>query len=173
MKKIMMLIAVAMAAVMSQAAFVDWSATGMTAYNNQAFYGFDSAKQSDVLAALAAVDDSTATTLAGLSIASGTVKKGKALVNGIDVGSATSVMGLVLSGEIADGTSYTYITEDITAKLYTPPDSTPGTFNSTIATAGTKGTMSAAGGGGDVPEPTSGLLLLVGGAMLALRRKQK
>jgi hypothetical protein len=25
----------------------------------------------------------------------------------------------------------------------------------------------------DVPEPTSGLLLLVGGAMLALRRKQK
>ena len=31
----------------------------------------------------------------------------------------------------------------------------------------------ATGGGGDVPEPTSGLLLLVGGAMLALRRKQK
>ena len=28
-------------------------------------------------------------------------------------------------------------------------------------------------GGGDVPEPTSGILLLVGGAMLALRRKQK
>lgn len=29
------------------------------------------------------------------------------------------------------------------------------------------------GGGGDAPEPTSGLLLLIGGAMLALRRKQK
>ena len=29
-----------------------------------------------------------------------------------------------------------------------------------------------AGGGGDVPEPTSGLLLLVGGAMLALRRSK-
>ncbi len=27
-------------------------------------------------------------------------------------------------------------------------------------------------GGGDIPEPTSGLLLLVGGAMLALRRKR-
>ena len=32
---------------------------------------------------------------------------------------------------------------------------------------------SSLGGGGDVPEPTSGLLLLVGGAILALRRKQK
>lgn len=30
-----------------------------------------------------------------------------------------------------------------------------------------------AGGGGDIPEPTSGLLLLVGAGMLALRRKQK
>ena len=30
-----------------------------------------------------------------------------------------------------------------------------------------------AGGGGDIPEPTSGLLLLVGGAMLALRRRQR
>ncbi len=28
-------------------------------------------------------------------------------------------------------------------------------------------------GGGDIPEPTSGLLLLVGAGMLALRRKQK
>ena len=34
-----------------------------------------------------------------------------------------------------------------------------------------KGTVTS--GGGDIPEPTSGLLLLIGGAMLALRRKQK
>ena len=31
----------------------------------------------------------------------------------------------------------------------------------------------AGGSSGDIPEPTSGLLLLVGGAMLALRRKQR
>ena len=31
----------------------------------------------------------------------------------------------------------------------------------------------AGGSSGGIPEPTSGLLLLVGGAMLALRRKQK
>ena len=33
--------------------------------------------------------------------------------------------------------------------------------------------VAAGGGGGDIPEPTSGLLLLVGAGMLALRRKQK
>ena len=38
-------------------------------------------------------------------------------------------------------------------------------------TAGSGG--GGGGGSGGVPEPTSGLLLLVGGAMLALRRKQK
>ena len=32
---------------------------------------------------------------------------------------------------------------------------------------------SVTGGSGGVPEPTSALLLLMGGAMLALRRKQK
>ena len=37
-----------------------------------------------------------------------------------------------------------------------------------VKTSGGGGTS-----GGDAPEPTSGLLLLVGGAMLALRRKQK
>ncbi len=37
----------------------------------------------------------------------------------------------------------------------------------------TPGGGGGGGGSGGVPEPTSGLLLLVGGAMLALRRKQK
>ena len=40
-------------------------------------------------------------------------------------------------------------------------------------TAWKTGGGSGGGGSGGVPEPTSGLLLLVGGAMLALRRKQK
>ena len=40
-------------------------------------------------------------------------------------------------------------------------------------TVGTSMTQSVTTSGGGVPEPTSGLLLLIGGAMLALRRKQK
>ncbi len=46
--------------------------------------------------------------------------------------------------------------------------------NFPLGTAGvTEGWKPLGDSGGDVPEPTSGLLLLVGGALLALRRKQK
>ncbi len=43
----------------------------------------------------------------------------------------------------------------------------------TADTAGNPAWQPVGGGSGDVPEPTSGLLLLVGGALLALRRRQK
>ena len=45
------------------------------------------------------------------------------------------------------------------------------TANALLAT--TKTAWATGGGEGGVPEPTSGLLLLVGAGMLALRRKQK
>ena len=48
-----------------------------------------------------------------------------------------------------------------------------GTGDSSFASAAPSTWTVTASGGGDIPEPTSGLLLLVGGAMLALRRKQK
>jgi len=49
-----------------------------------------------------------------------------------------------------------------------------GNFAEVIAAAGGIGASmgGTVTGGGDIPEPTSGLLLLVGGAMLALRRKR-
>ena len=57
--------------------------------------------------------------------------------------------------------------------IYEKGSSGTGTINTT--TASTTHTYGAFGGGGTdpLPEPTSGLLLLVGGAVLALRRKQK
>ena len=52
-----------------------------------------------------------------------------------------------------------------------------GSFGEVIAAAGgiggaMGGTVTTGGGGGGVPEPTSGLLLALGGAMLALRRRR-
>ncbi len=52
-----------------------------------------------------------------------------------------------------------------------PPEASPGAFTFNLASGLTAGTIGG-GGTGDIPEPTSGLLLLVGGAMLALRRKR-
>ena len=49
---------------------------------------------------------------------------------------------------------------------------TPFTF-ATSSYVADKASYPAGGGSGGVPEPTSGLLLLVGAGMLALRRKQK
>ena len=174
MKKLIMWIVVAVLAVAAQAAYVDWTASSLTDYKSGTFMLFDASKSSDVLTALGAVDGTTAATLEGMALTTGTVStKGKASAAGVDVGSPTSVMAIVFKGDIADGTTYKTITENIAGMTFTPPASSPGNFTSTLATAGTVGTMVKAGGGGDVPEPTSGLLLLVGGAMLALRRKQK
>ncbi len=174
MKKLLMLLAAAMLTCVAQAAYVDWSAGSLSAYKNQAYYLFDAAKSADVLSALAAVDETTATTLSGMALKSGNVSsKGKITADGVNIGSATSIFALVLEGEIGDGVGYKTITENVSALAYNPPATSPGSFASQLSASGTTGTMSAAGGGGDVPEPTSGLLLLVGGAMLALRRKQK
>ena len=178
MKKLVMLLVAAVLACAAQAAYVNWTAGSLSDYKSQSYYLFDSSKSADVLAALGSVDGNTAQTLAGMAISTGSVStKGKITASGINVGDTTSIMALVLEGAIADGVGYVTITEDVTKMLYTPPATAPGNFASALATAGTKGTMSSGTPTpptpGDVPEPTSGLLLLVGGAMLALRRKQK
>ena len=174
MKKMIMLLVAIASAFYVNAASMSWSLNlGKDGYANKTYYVIDGAKQADVLALLGAVDDSTASSLNSMAFTSGTLssKKGAATID-TNVGSATTAMLLVLDGELAAGQTYKYETVDISAGLYTPPATAPATPPSLTALANS-GTMVKAGGGGDVPEPTSGLLLLVGGAMLALRRKQK
>ncbi len=177
MKKLMfMLVAVAMATV-TNAAFVDWKFGKDTSLNGYTVYAFDAANQATVLAALAAYDATAQETIDGLVLSSAQVKKGNANSPGTDVGSATSLLLLAINGAFADGATYQYGTLDISGDTYTPP--TPPPDNpTTLASFSNSGTVVAKGGGGGgdtpgIPEPTSGLLLLVGGAMLALRRKQK
>lgn len=71
----------------------------------------------------------------------------------------------------ADAKNYTYISMgDISGAVYEPPASATSTFGTTSAAllAGTAGTFSSS----PVPEPTSGLLMLLGVAGLALRRRR-
>ena len=176
MKKLIVVLIAACTAGLSQAAFVNWAIDLGKDNGGKQYYVFAGSKSSDVNALLAAFDDDTATSLSGLALASGSLntKAGKASGNGLDVGSETSLYMLVLDGALAANTTYTAGSQDISSMLYTPPASAPGQSLAGSSTFTQSGTITGGGGGeGGVPEPTSGLLLLVGGAMLALRRKQK
>ncbi len=74
---------------------------------------------------------------------------------------------VILNASTTEDASWFYITGTVTAA---PTKTGPLDMNfANLTTAG----MTTAGWTEIVPEPTSGLLLLVGGALLVLRRKQK
>ena len=178
MKKLIMLLTAVCAVGIVQAAYVDWAIDlGKTNYGGKQYYVFAGSKSSDVTALLAAYDDKTAGSLSSLALASGTLntKAGKASGNGLDVGSESSLYMVVLNDALAAGTTYIADTMNISTLTYEPPNTPSGVLTAQNANFTQSGTITAGsgGGGGDIPEPTSGLLILVGRAMLALRRKQK
>ena len=81
----------------------------------------------------------------------------------------TSLAFFIFAGDsIADGSTYsTTGSIDASAYVFTPPESSPGDLTLTVDSFGTKGAPI-----GNVPEPTSGLLMLLGMAGLALRRRR-
>ena len=99
------------------------------------------------------------------------------LSDGVKYASKTDVYAAVLYTMTQDGKDY-YIANigDFTA---TSANKTVYDMATTQLGGGTSGTdlpitgwTAISGGGGDIPEPTSGLLLVLGGAMLALRRRR-
>ena len=171
MKKLMMLLAAVCVAGIVQGAYVDWQFGKDTSYNGYTVYAFDSANASTVLGALAAYDSDAQTTINGLILSSAEVKKGNAKSDGVDVGDATSLMLLAINGAFEVDKAFAYDTLDISASTYGAADPSPGYV--ALAAFGNNGTIVAKGGdpaGG--PEPTTGLLLLVGAGILGLRRKR-
>lgn len=187
MKKLIVFAACAMLAAVTQAASVGWSLAGANSYANDAYQLF-------VIGQNGATDIATITALldAGTDTSSYAFASGSVAANG-----AATVLAKD-SGKTLDAGTYTafFVVFDDAAPASGSANyavvSGAANLTKTVA-ATTAGVTFAAGSAasilndssnwksfgpttptpGGIPEPTSGLLLLVGGAMLALRRKQK
>ena len=183
MKKISVLLLAVCAAVFAQAASIDWS---VSASKSNKIYGADGTtvfgKTSGDVAYLILADsaDSIKDALAAGTFSASTegvvgTASGYSTNGGINSSTATS-------SSLQENKAYDFailmVNGDQSQYVMTAPISATTSDPDTVRDVQfTYAAVKAAGwqtaGGGDVPEPTSGLLLLVGGAMLALRRKQK
>ena len=172
MKKLVVFMVALIAAVMSQAASLDWMYGASVSDSGQTVY---------VLLGTEAVTEwESVDALSAAAVDSGKVARAGRVYNasGIAASSAitkdsASIYYVIVA---ADGGSFSVTSvSDMKGSVYDPAaqESTPGANESLSSANITVAGKSFGGGSGDVPEPTSGLLLLVGGAALALRRKQK
>lgn len=175
MKKLIVLAAAVALACAGQAASVSWSATlagqGATLAGNSAFVlAFAGSDYADIVK-LVTVDgsDTLQSDLAAKTISSKTFSnnRGTATAANIINDSPTTVFWMIFnegSYDAGKAVTWTAVT-DVSGSFYEPPAS--GTaFTLNAASFANSGTIA------DVPEPTSGILLLIGMAGLALRRKR-
>ena len=172
MKKIMIAVAAMAMAVAANAASVNWQVSAATSQVGYTAY----LMAGDVVSSWESVADVQAA-----AIDSGAIAKISARAAGAS-GSATDA-ALTKSSNFyyiivnADASQYTVSgafsgADYVYDKTATPPESAPATSPTFAANNATFSDWAKADGPtGDVPEPTSGLLLLVGAAALALKRK--
>lgn len=190
MKKLMMMIAVVAAAVAANAATVTWSATKGYLYagnssdkvtSGDAYLMFVTASydQSDLVSAFATAKGDSAATIAAMT-ASGALATGTGTV-GSNARIALTDSTYTMSGDMSayfvvfnGGNMYV---SDATDALYDPVTASGSATFAAMSTPSKAAAMDASAGytGAGwyaVPEPTSGLLMLVGLAGLALRRRR-
>lgn len=192
MKKLFVAAAAIAFAVGAQAASIDWSVGANTwtmpdsskPAKNTVVYLIDAASWSSIETAIKGGATSFTTADAGI-IAVGQTSNTKGLVNG---GTATSdklVAGtkynfayLVIDSSSDPAQYYASATINMAAYDPTDPDysevKTAGFGSAQFTTTGVSGGWATASGGStpSVPEPTSGLLMLMGLGALALRRRR-
>ena len=161
MKKIMLALAVAVLAVAANAASFKWTAANI--------YGADGAKYAGEVTLMAyAVGGTAADAFAVTTFTPTTAGSVNTTFNNDSLVGGTSYNFFFTATQTVDGKDYVFTSAEKTVAAQAT--STPGIGFGNMATATqAAGAWAAA----DVPEPTSGLLLLLGVAGLALRRKQK
>ena len=170
MKKLVLLASIA-TAMFSQAANVQWgSGVGIKgpsgaymAAGDIKMYIFEFASQDAYNAADIASLDVASAALSGATTKSTTAIT---LVDSTSYGPGDKIYSAVIFTATDDGKDY-YMGAKLTVQEV---DALDGAVNFTSLK--NQGTWTARGGSTDIPEPTSGILLLVGSAMLALRRRR-
>ena len=186
MKKLLIGCCAAALAVVANAASVKWSMgngvlspspDGSAMADRASFYTmlvFSASSAATVTTALTAktIDYATLSSTALDSYQAKITGTFSSVVNDLTGTSATlfAVIFDTASGETIDKAGYYYVTGDVTQNTYDPT----GTDSATTAefTASQMTGSWTAVGGGAIPEPTSGLLMALGVAALALRRKR-
>lgn len=183
MKKLIMLAMVAILAIAAQASSVSWkvglTGQGDTLNDNGAFVLAFAGSDYDAVVKLVTETGSETlqSDLAGYALVDGvggtkdvsiTSSRNTATATGRIDDSPDSVFWMIFTDGSYDSKSAVTWTAatDVTGNFYELP-ATGTTLALNAASFANSGTIA------DVPEPTSGLLLIVGGALLALRRKQK
>ena len=172
MKKLIILTIAAVAAVAVNAASFDWKLQTGADYSGMNVYALTGTSAATVLSACQSTDsDKWASTFSGFSSSKATGTNARAGASGSTDGIAANdnLVFVIVDGAVADGSKFWVVNDYAipSSYVYEPPAS--GTIATvTLSTQGTagSGTFTA------VPEPTSGLLLLLGMAGLALKRKR-
>ena len=172
MKKILIVAVAALCGTFAQAASINWAITDAT--SSQVGYAvYMVSAISD--AWTSAADIATDATKLGTGTSGTIAKNGRVYsipsttASGSGITSSASLYLVIVQS--ADATGYNYVSMgDISGSVYEPPAAPSGNFSTTSAAllAGTAGSF----GSSPVPEPTSGLLMLLGMAGLALKRKR-
>ena len=171
MKKLMIVLAAVAYTTVSQAASVSWYLEKDTdkTFGNLTAYVINGANFDAVKALLTAGGETVATDFNTYVIDTVALNsRGAGSSNTSDVTGSTLAWIIFADNQIKDGSTYsTTGAIDVSTYSYTPPDSAPGDLALTVASFTTRGAPI-----GDVPEPTSGVLMLLGLAGLALKRKR-
>ena len=168
MKKIMIALAAVAMAMGVQAAAVSWKVTNAD-YKNASVYAITGLSSAEVVALFSSGTESDWAEGLNGATSAGTLNSRGVKSSYTDNVGSTIVFALV-DTSIAEGNKWAVSEDMSTAGLtYEGTATPPGTLELTAENFASTGTFTAS----SIPEPTSGLLMLLGMAGLALRRKQK
>ncbi len=188
MKKLIVMLSIAGAAFMSHAASVSWTCSNVYAGNaSDTVTGVAYFLTTDKLAyedaqALKGQGASAILTALGSAYSykgtAGAFGKGtsEAVANadlGLSDATTYSAYLMIFDTDPVTDSSNFYLTDVKSLTTMGGTSTSSVKFGSQKTNSQSSANWSSSGGGSAVPEPTSGLLLLVGAGMLALRRKQK